>query len=444
MDSEQVQLNLAATNSMDLINEVLMQIRPLSHSRTVPVALRIKESPQLNAASAVIFVDSKKLQLSLRNLVTYAIESANPGTQVEVLMSIRDESPAATSTPAGWRIVPETPQMAARRGTLVIKIHDNISVPVPILNIGTSTHQDLIAASPAGVDGFKINGMGLWVAKKLIERHGGSVTVRQRWQGVGSTTLIKIPFSPLLEQALGGEGSRICNSPMDGQISSVIAGYLNLSWDQRLGVVAPQIEPEVVEGCETSTYGIVQIAEGSPMLSCGAQSLASKPSSSPLRIPQSGKSLSVRSEKLTWSPSSKGLMQLPPLKMLLVDDSATTLRVMKKLMQSRGHSCETACNGAEGVETFRAHLDAGAPFDIVLLDNCMPVMTGPECAAALRALLCTCPIIGVTGHSLQEDIDKFKEDGADEVILKPLVYESFVGVLNTIQIKRSLGANAYV
>jgi CheY-like chemotaxis protein len=130
--------------------------------------------------------------------------------------------------------------------------------------------------------------------------------------------------------------------------------------------------------------------------------------------------------------------------MLLVDDSATTLRVMKKLMQSRGHSCETACNGAEGVETFRAHLDAGAPFDIVLLDNCMPVMTGPECAAALRALLCTCPIIGVTGHSLQEDIDKFKEDGADEVILKPLVYESFVGVLNTIQIKRSLGANAYV
>jgi CheY-like chemotaxis protein len=59
----------------------------------------------------------------------------------------------------------------------------------------------------------------------------------------------------------------------------------------------------------------------------------------------------------------------------------------------------------------------------------MPKMIGPEATRQMRALGYTGLIVGVTGNSLQADIDFFLESGADRVFIKPLEVEKFTSYL---------------
>ncbi|KAJ1427833.1 hypothetical protein B484DRAFT_397039 [Ochromonadaceae sp. CCMP2298] len=54
-------------------------------------------------------------------------------------------------------------------------------------------------------------------------------------------------------------------------------------------------------------------------------------------------------------------------------------------------------------------------------------MNGPDSVWEMRRMGCKCFIAGITGNVLQDDIDHFKERGADNVLAKPLdigVFES--------------------
>ena len=55
----------------------------------------------------------------------------------------------------------------------------------------------------------------------------------------------------------------------------------------------------------------------------------------------------------------------------------------------------------------------------------MPGMSGPDATAAIRALGVTCPIIGVTGNTLDMDVKRFQDMGANEVFGKPFNMERF-------------------
>ncbi len=61
-------------------------------------------------------------------------------------------------------------------------------------------------------------------------------------------------------------------------------------------------------------------------------------------------------------------------------------------------------------------------FDIVLMDNSMPVMDGVTATRLLRAGgvdPVACPIVGVTGNALEEDLAVFRAAGANEILTKP-------------------------
>ncbi|TPX55317.1 hypothetical protein PhCBS80983_g05410 [Powellomyces hirtus] len=61
------------------------------------------------------------------------------------------------------------------------------------------------------------------------------------------------------------------------------------------------------------------------------------------------------------------------------------------------------------------------PFDLVFLDNQMPVMTGVECIREIRRLGIPVWACGVTGNAMIEDQDEFYEAGIDRVLTKPVV-----------------------
>lgn len=111
---------------------------------------------------------------------------------------------------------------------------------------------------------------------------------------------------------------------------------------------------------------------------------------------------------------------------LVVDDAITNRKMLVRLLERAGHKCLTACNGQEAISVFQAASAAEAldpsqsPIDTILMDYEMPVLNGPLATQKLRQNGCKSLVIGVTGNVLAEDVNYFKEMGANEVFAKPV------------------------
>lgn len=107
----------------------------------------------------------------------------------------------------------------------------------------------------------------------------------------------------------------------------------------------------------------------------------------------------------------------PPLRVLVVDDSVVTCKLMCKALVKLGALASTAHNGQEAVALLE---DGTQVFDLILMDKEMPVMDGHQATQAIRKLGVTTPIIGVTGNAMDDQRKAFVEMGATRVVPKPI------------------------
>jgi CheY-like chemotaxis protein len=107
------------------------------------------------------------------------------------------------------------------------------------------------------------------------------------------------------------------------------------------------------------------------------------------------------------------------LHVLVVDDSTTSLFLMTRMLEQRGHSTETACDGAEAVEAFR-----GDPFDVILMDIMMPGVDGLEATRLIRSMedesVQRPLIVGVSPFTDQASRDRCYNAGMDALLTKPI------------------------
>ena len=123
-------------------------------------------------------------------------------------------------------------------------------------------------------------------------------------------------------------------------------------------------------------------------------------------------------------------IDLSDMNILVVDDSVVNLRMVINLLKRFGANCDSATDGAAAVELVKKSLsliddDRVAAYDMILLDNLMPIMTGPEACVQIRELGYTNSIFGLTGHALKEDVNHFLNSGADVILTKPLNLSEF-------------------
>jgi len=116
------------------------------------------------------------------------------------------------------------------------------------------------------------------------------------------------------------------------------------------------------------------------------------------------------------------------LRVLLVDDALTNRKLLKRLLTNHGHTCEEAKDGQEAVDQVKKAIEAGTPYDTILMDSEMPVMNGPTATKEIRALGCDAFIVGITGNVLPEDVAFFKQCGANEVLPKPFNMSDLEGM----------------
>ena len=143
----------------------------------------------------------------------------------------------------------------------------------------------------------------------------------------------------------------------------------------------------------------------------------------------------IRAKAIIKDDEDMSFVNLNNSRVLVVDDSAMIRKMLIKMMNSFGHLCEEADDGDTAVKLVRTK----PPFDLILMDNQMPRMTGQDAARIIRnELKFQGIILGVTGNVLPEDIQAFIECGADDVIIKPMTNYSFVEALSQALKKRHL------
>jgi len=215
------------------------------------------------------------------------------------------------------------------------------------------------------------SGLGLYIAKDIVEQHAGSLLVSSEGLGYGTTFTVSIPLyhvppyrlPPSADErsyrSVSLRGSPNRNSPISSR-------YRQQQQQQQ----QQQQENEVLEEEEEDSVA-----------------------------PRHGKD---------------------KLHLLVVDDAASNRKMLTRLLTNKQHTCEEAKHGQEAIDKYVASQENGKPFDSILMDFEMPVMNGPDAAKVIRGLGCDCFIVGITGNVLSEDIALFKSCGANEVLPKPL------------------------
>ncbi len=131
------------------------------------------------------------------------------------------------------------------------------------------------------------------------------------------------------------------------------------------------------------------------------------------------------------------LEQLPPMRILLAEDSLANQKLAVGLLTKWGHQVTVANNGAEALRAW-AEPPEGRPFDVVLMDVQMPEMDGFEATAAIRdresafgGLGRHTPIIAMTAHAMKGDRERCLDAGMDGYIAKPIRQHEVVAVLRS-------------
>ncbi len=123
------------------------------------------------------------------------------------------------------------------------------------------------------------------------------------------------------------------------------------------------------------------------------------------------------------SPVVETTLVVENLKVLIVDDSPMTQKLLSKMLSSKkGFVRELSCasDGVDAVALVCESMNSNDAFDLVLLDYYMPRMKRVEALKLFREQNFKGIVIGVTGMHEREYEEAFMANGADTVLVKPV------------------------
>ena len=112
-------------------------------------------------------------------------------------------------------------------------------------------------------------------------------------------------------------------------------------------------------------------------------------------------------------------------KILIVDDSRTSRKILRTILESAGHEAVgEAVDGVDGVNKFREL----SP-EITTLDITMPNMDGLEALKEIKKINANAKIIMVTAAGQQSKMVEAIKSGASEFVTKPFEADEITGLI---------------
>jgi len=113
--------------------------------------------------------------------------------------------------------------------------------------------------------------------------------------------------------------------------------------------------------------------------------------------------------------------EVPPAKILVIDDEDAVREVLSRMLMTRGHQVVVAADGEEGIERFKK-----GKFDLVFTDLGMPRISGWEVGKTIKGLDPSVPVAMITGWGMELNKEKMNESGIDLVVSKPFNLDEVV------------------
>jgi CheY-like chemotaxis protein len=132
-------------------------------------------------------------------------------------------------------------------------------------------------------------------------------------------------------------------------------------------------------------------------------------------------------------PETKGTHEMPDLRdkqILIVEDEETNYRLIAFYLVNTKANITWAKNGLEALEYVRK-----TNFDLILMDLKMPIMDGIEATKLIRQIKPTQQIVAQTAFALKEEKARFLESGFNGYIVKPIIMEQLMDILNEVFFK---------
>ena len=113
---------------------------------------------------------------------------------------------------------------------------------------------------------------------------------------------------------------------------------------------------------------------------------------------------------------------------LVVDDNKINLKVAERLLETYGIKTECVESGFICID----NLKSGKKYDLILMDDMMPRMSGVETLKKIKSVIkdFNIPVIALTANALTGMKEKYISDGFDDYLAKPINKDQLNRVIN--------------
>ena len=120
------------------------------------------------------------------------------------------------------------------------------------------------------------------------------------------------------------------------------------------------------------------------------------------------------------------------MNILIVDDEPQVAEVLARSLAREGHSAKIAHSGEEALQV----LGNSEP-DALFLDVSMPGMNGLDVLNQVKRLRPSLPVVVITGHATEDELEAVRKLGAVDVIAKPAPLSHYQQALRRLDSPRS-------
>ncbi|XP_024386790.1 uncharacterized protein [Physcomitrium patens] len=252
-----------------------------------------------------------------------------------------------------------------------------------------------------------VSGLGLSMAKRFVERAGGSIGVESE-EGSGSTFFFSIPF-PLVPVDVSNEREQ---GKLDGGAPVLQKSEVTQSMDSS-GMTVVHESITLSRRRSNHTKDVKPAVEKKPAT----------------KVPDVNSDVPGSCTKNSKHDGADRCRR----KVLLVEDTLINRIILRKVLLNLNLQCDEAENGQIAVDLHKQ----GRTYDLVLMDKEMPVMDGHEATRQLRNMGVKTPIVALTGNALTSDRELFFEAGVDDFQTKPLSRDKLVQLLSRYGVESS-------
>ncbi|MDG0791163.1 ATP-binding protein [Cohnella ginsengisoli] len=365
-----LRLNREPVALAPLTGVVAALVAPLARDKGLRVSVDVADDAPL------VFADENRVQQVLFNLIGNAIKYTDAGV-------IR-----VTAKPVGREL--------------------HVSVADTGIGIDPRELPRLFEPFEQGESSLRGAGLGLPLARKLVELHGGSLSCVSE-PGKGSVFTFTLPIAERGEAeaaaALAEPAAEAAAAAEKAAAEATVAAEKAAVEAEAAAASATAVaEPESAQG----EHGELAYA-----------SLA--PASSSIPSPD--------------APSA----DLAAAVALIVDDDAINRQVLINLLSLQGMQCVPAADGREALVWIASN---GKP-DLVIADVMMPIMNGYDLCRTLRLSYDagTLPILLLTATGSPADIAAGFNAGANDYLVKPVVFDDMLARVRVhLQLSRLTGS----